>query len=161
MGCRVPAGNAVLGGVTALASTRGRVTLLAFLDAACTRRCPFLGRAIGEARALLPASSRPPVLVVSLDPSSDGARRVRAALASFGAGAGWRWLSGSRRQLERVWRAYGITSGRGGSVSGDSVLYLIDPRGDERAGYLPPLLPNFLALDIRRLEGARIPSRRR
>jgi hypothetical protein len=30
-------------------------------------------------------------------------------------------------------------------------LYLIDRRGDERAGYLFPFLPNFVALDLRTL----------
>jgi hypothetical protein len=30
-----------------------------------------------------------------------------------------------------------------------AAVYLVDRRGDERAGYLAPLLPNFVALDIR------------
>ena len=34
-----------------------------------------------------------------------------------------------------------------------SAVYLLDPKGDERSGYLAPLLPNFIALDIRRVAG--------
>jgi hypothetical protein len=40
---------------------------------------------------------------------------------------------------------------RGDIVHGAAV-YLVDPRGYERAGYLAPLLPNFVALDIRRVQ---------
>ena len=69
---------------------------------------------------------------------------------------GWHWLTGTSRQLDAVWRAYGIERGtRAPGGPARAALYLIDARGYERAGYLPPILPTFLALDIERLEGER------
>ena len=40
-----------------------------------------------------------------------------------------------------------------------AAVYLVDARGYERAGYLAPLLPNFLALDIRRVEADTTPEK--
>jgi cytochrome oxidase Cu insertion factor (SCO1/SenC/PrrC family) len=143
----------VLGGNVSLASTRGHATLIAFLDSRCRSLCPIVGRAIGDTERALPARARPDVLVVSVDPAGDGAASVRSAARRWRMGSNWRWLTGSRAQLAAVWRSYGIVvSPRAGDVVHGSALYLVDARGDERAGYLAPLLPNFLALDIRRVE---------
>jgi protein SCO1/2 len=144
----------VLGGSTSLASLRGRVTLVAFLDSRCRSACPFLGQAISDAERSLPAPERPAVVVVSIDPAADSAASVRAVLAHWRAPPGWRWLSGAPRALERIWRAYGVELGAAGAGAPEPALYLLDRAGDERAGYLPPLLPNFLELDIRELERA-------
>jgi cytochrome oxidase Cu insertion factor (SCO1/SenC/PrrC family) len=143
---------AVLGGTTSLASLRGRVTLIAFLDSRCLSGCPFLGQALSDAERALSARARPAVLVVSIDPAADSAAHVRAALRRWHAPSGWSWLSGSVRALERIWHDYGVELGPGGAGAPEPALYLLDRRGDERAGYLPPVLPNFLELDIRELE---------
>jgi cytochrome oxidase Cu insertion factor (SCO1/SenC/PrrC family) len=142
----------VLGGSVSLSSTRGRVTLIAFLDSQCRSLCPLVGRAIGHVQRSLPAGSRPAVLVVSVDPAGDGAASVRSAARRWRIGPGWRWLTGTRQQLAAVWRAYGIVvRPTTNDIVHGSPVYLVDPRGYERAGYLAPLLPNFLALDIRRV----------
>src|ERR1700731_667959 len=39
--------NAVDGSTTSLASTHGRVTLIAFLDSRCKTLCPVIGRQLG------------------------------------------------------------------------------------------------------------------
>ena len=148
----------VLGGRVSLASTRGHATLLAFLDSRCRSLCPLVGRALGDVQRALPAGARPEVLVVSVDPAGDGAASVRSAARRWRMGPGWRWLTGTRSQLAAVWRAYGIAvRPRSNDIVHGSPVYLIDSRGYERAGYLAPLLPNFLALDIRRVE-ARTPA---
>ncbi len=148
----------VLGGSVSLASTRGHATLIAFLDSRCRSLCPIVGRALGDVQRSLPPGARPEVLVVSVDPAGDRAASVRSAARRWRMGSDWRWLTGTRPQLAAVWRSYGIVvrpsverhRPRRSRVPGR-------PRGDERAGYLAPLLPNFLALDIRRVE-ARTPA---
>lgn len=68
-------------------------------------------------------------------------------------GPGWRWLSGTRQQLAAVWRSYGIVvRPTTNDIVHGAAVYLVDSRGYERAGYLAPLVPNFLALDVRRVE---------
>jgi cytochrome oxidase Cu insertion factor (SCO1/SenC/PrrC family) len=148
----------VLAGSVSLASTRGHVTLIAFLDSRCKSLCPIVGRALGDVQRALPAGARPQVLVVSVDPAGDGAASVRSAARRWRMGSRWRWLTGTRPQLAAVWRSYGIVVRKTtNDIVHGSAVYLVDGRGYERAGYLAPLLPNFLALDIRRVE-ARSPS---
>ena len=66
---------------------------------------------------------------------------------------GWHWLTGSRRELAEVWHDYGIVvQPTTNDIVHGAALYVVDPRGYERVGYLPPLLPNFIALDLRRVE---------
>jgi len=140
----------VFGATTSFSSLLGHGALLAFMDSRCAPRCPFLGQAISDAEEMLPAASRPAVVVVSIDPAADSATSVRSALRRWRVPPGWHWLSGTVAQLTRVWRAYGVPAARAQGQA--TALYLIDARGDERAGYLPPILPNFLALDIHRIE---------
>jgi cytochrome oxidase Cu insertion factor (SCO1/SenC/PrrC family) len=142
-----------LGGTTSLASMRGRVTLIAFLDSRCHSLCPLIGRAIGEVQRALPTGTRPAVLVVSVDPAGDKPASVRSAARRWRMEPGWHWLSGTRQQLAAVWRAYGIVvRPRTNDIVHGAAVYLVDRRGYERAGYLAPLLPNFLALDVRHVE---------
>ena len=143
----------VLAGTRSLSSTRGRVTLIAFLDSRCHSLCPIVGRSIGDLQRELPRSVRPPVLIVSVDPVGDRPASVRRAANKWRLEPGWHWLTGSHRQLAAVWHSYGIVvRPRTNDIVHGAALYLVDRRGYERAGYLPPLLPNFVALDIRRVE---------
>jgi cytochrome oxidase Cu insertion factor (SCO1/SenC/PrrC family) len=143
----------VLAGTASLSSMRGRVTLIAFLDSRCRALCPIVGRAIGDLQRALPAVARPAVLIVSVDPAGDRAASVRSAARRWRMEPGWHWLSGTRQQLAAVWRAYGIVvRPMTNDIVHGAAVYLVDRRGYERAGYLAPLLPNFLALDVRRVE---------
>ena len=143
----------VLGGTESLAATRGRVTMITFLDSQCRSLCPLVGRAIGDVQRALPAGARPAVLVVSVDPKGDTPASVRSAARRWHLEPGWRWVTGTRRQLEAVWQAYGIeVRPTTNDIVHGAAVYLVDRRGDERAGYLAPLLPNFIALDVRRVE---------
>lgn len=143
----------VLGRRFSLASTKGRPTLITFLDSKCRSLCPIVGRDIGDVQRSLPAAKRPAVLVVSVDPAGDTAPSVRSAIRRWHIEPGWRWLTGTRQQLAAVWKSYGIVvRATTNDIVHGSALYLLDSRHDERAGYLAPLLPNFISLDIRRVE---------
>jgi protein SCO1/2 len=106
----------------------------------------MLGAAIRQAGG----AGLPQLVVVSVDPAGDTPRSVVQALHKWRLPAGTRWLLGTRAQLKRVWDAYQITVE---PVSGDIVhstaVYLVDKRGDERAGFLMPFLPALVADDFR------------
>jgi protein SCO1/2 len=145
--------DAVVGRSTSLVSMRGHAVLIAFLDSRCRSLCPIIGRAIGDAQRALPAAAQPAVLIVSVDPAGDSPASVRSAAHRWRMAPGWHWLSGTRQQLAAVWRTYGIeVQPTTNDIVHGAAVYLVDPRGYERAGYLAPLLPNLLALDIRRVE---------
>ena len=146
----------VLGGTTSLAALRGHVTLVAFLDSRCTAACPFFGQAISDAEDALPAGPGRRSSSSASPPPTTPQRACGRRMRRWHAPAGWHWLTGTSRQLDAVWRAYGIERGTSAPDGpARAALYLIDARGYERAGYIPPILPTFLALDIERLEAER------
>jgi cytochrome oxidase Cu insertion factor (SCO1/SenC/PrrC family) len=151
------------GRMTTLAALRGRPVLLTFLDSRCTNLCPIEGSQLAAVQRRLPAAQRPQLVVVSVNPAD-----TRASVARFVREAGWtrpwRWLLGSRTTLAPVWRAYHIgvrmrhgqavqtgdtTIRVGGDVVHTIALYVIDPEGQERYGYLPPFRPAAVAAAVR------------
>jgi protein SCO1/2 len=94
----------------------------------------------------------PQLLVVSVDPAGDTPRTVARAVRKWRLPADTLWLLGTHARLKPVWDAYQITVE---PVSGDVVhstaVYLIDRRGDERAGFLMPFVPGLVADDFRML----------
>jgi protein SCO1 len=150
------------GKVTTLAALRGHTVLLTFLDSRCTNLCPIEGSQLAAVQRRLPPGKRPQLVVVSVNPAD-----TRASVAKFAREAGWtqpwRWLMGSRATLAPVWHAYhiGVRLRHGQAVqtgkttirvAGDVVhtiaLYVIDPAGRERYGYLPPFRPAAVAAAV-------------
>ena len=137
-----------------LGALRGRPVLLTFLDSHCEEQCPIEGRQLGMTLRGMTPADRPTLVIVSVNPAGDTPASIRHATASWRLAGPWRWhwLSGTKRELEPVWRNYGITVAPAtNDITHGLVLYLIDRRGFERTGYLFPFLPNFVALDLRSL----------
>jgi protein SCO1 len=138
-----------------LASLRGRPAILTFMDSRCHQVCPLEGRALAAGLRLTPRSERPMVIAVSVDPWEDTPASARRAIGRFGlAGFRWRWLLGSKAQLEDVWRKYRIEVRRTPSdIEHTDALYLIDSSGYERAGMVYPFLPAWVSTDLKTLAG--------
>ncbi len=134
-----------------LASLRGRPAIVTFLDSQCHQECPLEGRALAAAFQTVPRSERPVVVAVSVNPWQDTPGSARRAMKRFGlAGYQWRWLLGSRAQLEAVWRKYRIEVRRtAGDVEHTDALYLVDSSGYERAGMVYPFLPAWVSGDLK------------
>lgn len=132
-----------------LRGLRGRTVALMFLDSLCREACPLEGRMVASAVAQTDVRARPRLVIVSVDPAGDTARTIAAALHKWRLPAGTLWLRGSRAALARVWQAYQITvDPASGDVVHSTALYLIDRRGDERAGFLMPFVPGLVADDF-------------
>jgi protein SCO1/2 len=140
------------GQAVSLASLHGRTVVVMFLDSLCRQACPVEGRLMAAALRAVPARLRPQLVVVSVDPAGDTPRTIGAALRTWTLPASTKWLTGSQAQLARVWKDYLITVD---PVSGDVVhstaAYVIDQRGDERAGFLMPFVPGLVTDDLRKL----------
>ena len=135
----------------ALTALRGRAVLLMFEDSLCKQACPLEGKMVGAALRRVPVSSRPRVVVVSVDPAGDTPRTIAAAVRKWHlpAGSSVSWLLGSHARLAAVWHAYDIVVlPVRGDIVHSTALYVIDRRGDERAGFLVPFLPTQLAADL-------------
>jgi protein SCO1 len=136
-----------------LSSLRGQPAILTFMDSQCHQECPLEGRALAAGFRMAPKSERPIVIVVSVNPWEDTPGSTRRAMARFGlAGFRWRWLLGSKAQLEGVWRKYRIeVRRRTGDIEHTDALYLIDSKGFERAGMVYPFLPSWVSTDLKTL----------
>lgn len=136
-----------------LSDLRGQVVLLAFMDSHCRMLCTFEGPTIHRIMARL-GTATPSVrlIVVSVNPWQDTAASSRAAGARWGFSGDWRWLLGSPAQLRQVWNGYGIEVKQAfGDVNHSSAVYLIDRKGDERAGFNYPFPAKTVARDLRKL----------
>ena len=139
------------GAIISLRSLRGRVVLLTFLDSRCTRECPIEGHVLRDVLRGIKGTGAVTV-VVSVDPWADTPASARTFAARAGWSGNWQWLLGDKAALAPVWRAYNIAVKRTpGDILHSTALYLIDPGGDLRAGYLFPFSGTAVAQDVRRL----------
>jgi len=135
---------------------RGRTVVVTFLYSTCQDTCPLTAQQI---RGALDDYGRDvPVLAISVDPKGDTPLHVKRFLVKQHLTGRMRYLVGTRAQLERVWRAYGIQpQGEGFEHTASTVI--VDGTGAQRVGYLTDqLTPEALADDLRALsDGARAP----
>ncbi len=135
-----------------LQSLRGHTVVLMFEDSLCRQACPLEGKMTAAAIRRVPAVRRPRVVVVSVDPAGDTPRTVAEAVHKWRLPGDVSWLLGTHAELQPVWRAYGITViPVRGDIVHSTALYVIDRRGDERAGFLMPFVPALLADDLDKL----------
>ena len=139
------------GASIALRSLRGHVVLLTFLDSQCKRECPIEGRVIRDVLRRV-EGTRAVAVVVSVDPWADTPTSARSFAARSGWSGDWHWLLGTRADLRPVWRAYDIgVKQTPGDVLHSAALYVIDQRGDLRAGFLFPFSAQAVARNVRSL----------
>jgi protein SCO1 len=92
---------------TSLADARGKVVVLTFLYTSCRDLCP--AQAADVADAVSRAGGGAVVYGVSVDPVGDTREHVRYWLDEHGLdGKPVKYLTGTREELAKVWRAYGI-----------------------------------------------------
>jgi len=121
-----------------LASLRGHVVALTFLDPVCTTDCPLIAQEFRNVDQQLAAQS-PQVEFVAIvaNPIYRSSSFTRAFDSQEGLThiGNWHYLTGSLAALERVWGAYGVpvqTIPNGSMVAHADLAYLIDARGRER-----------------------------
>ncbi|MGZ4333000.1 MAG: SCO family protein [Gaiellaceae bacterium] len=120
-----------------LRSLRGKVVVLSFNDPECTTICPLTTTALLHAKQLLgPAASQVALIGIGANPDATQVKWVRAYSQDHGMLHKWHFLTGSLRELKRVWRAYGIAAAiTNGAVDHTPATYVIDPNGRESRLY--------------------------
>jgi protein SCO1 len=131
------------------AGLRGRPVVVTFLYSTCEDTCPAQVQSI---RGALDRLGRDvPVIGVSVDPANDTPRRARAFLLEQSMSGRMAFLLGSRAELARLWRAFGIAPQREGREH-SAYTVLVDGRGRQRIGFpAEQLTPERLASDLARL----------
>jgi cytochrome oxidase Cu insertion factor (SCO1/SenC/PrrC family) len=126
------------GRTVSLASLRGKVVLLTFLDPVCTTDCPLIAQEFRGAGQLLGAASRKVELVaIVANPVYHQVADVQAfdRQENLNQVPNWLYLTGSDAQLQQVWKNYGIAAEilpAGSMIGHTEVAFVIDPAGHVR-----------------------------
>jgi protein SCO1 len=142
----------------ALSAYRGRPVIVTFMYSTCKDTCPLMADQI---RGALDALGHDvPTLVISVDPAGDTPLNAKTFLARHGLTGRARFLLGTRAQLARVWRAYGIRP-QTSSDAHSAYVVLIDKRGRQRVAFpASELTPEGLGHDVKVLQADQIRSPR-
>jgi cytochrome oxidase Cu insertion factor (SCO1/SenC/PrrC family) len=121
-----------------LASLRGRTVALTFLDPVCTSDCPLIAQEFRQADALLGSAARQVDFIAIV---ANPIYRSRAYTTAFDRQEGlnhvanWLFLTGSVRELEHTWNAFGVLVGvspAGAMVAHSDLAFVIDGRSHTR-----------------------------
>jgi cytochrome oxidase Cu insertion factor (SCO1/SenC/PrrC family) len=122
-----------------LASLRGKVVLLTFLDPVCTSDCPLIAQEFRAADQILRGSASGVELVAIV---ANPIYRSLAYTKEFDSQEllsrlpNWLFLTGTLQRLQQTWRNYGIAADilpAGGMIAHTDVAYVIDAAGHTRA----------------------------
>ncbi len=123
------------GQTISLASLRGKVVLMTFLDPVCTTDCPIIAQEFKQTGQLLGAQDKNVVLVaVVANPTYRSVVFTRAFDRQEGLATvpNWLYLTGSLSQLSAVWQHYGVTVENlpaGSMYAHNDLAVVIDPSG--------------------------------
>lgn len=114
---------------------RGKLVALTFLYSNCEESCPLQARMIaGALDDLGQRAADVQALAVSVDPASDTPRSVKRFLTKTRTYGRMRYLMGSRRKLQPVWRQFAIQP-QGKGFDHTAYIILIDRQGRQRVGH--------------------------
>jgi len=153
-----------------LRSLRGRTVVLSFIDPVCRNLCPLEAKVLNDAIAKLPASGRPTVVAVSVNPWNQTAADLAIDAEKWRLVPEWRWALGTYPQLSRVWQAYAIgvqvqTKTLAGvtvhQVAHTEAAYVVDPSGYERNLFIYPYRSEDVVSAVRLASAGRSTSSQR
>ena len=139
---------------------RGRPVIVTFIDPLCRNLCPVEAGILNNAARALPASARPMIVAVSVNPAGDNHANLLKDIQKWHLTTTWRWAVGSQEQLEAVWRHYeiGVTATKETfagvtvhEITHTEAAFLIDPAGYQRALYVFPFEASDVARTLRQL----------
>ncbi len=138
-----------------LAKLKGHSVLVTFLYTHCHDLCPIVAGKLHTAYAHLKQAERPLVLAVSVDPSHDTPASAAAFNKRHRTVGEIDWLLGSRAELEKTWKAWGVKPEHNANdpeeIEHNAEIFAIDPQGQIRALYPPSFKPAKLAEGTRTL----------
>jgi cytochrome oxidase Cu insertion factor (SCO1/SenC/PrrC family) len=126
------------GQTVSLTSLRGRAIALTFLDPVCTSDCPVIAQEFMAADKMLGAAGEKTELVaVDANPRYTTPDYLVAfdRQENLQGLSNWLYLTGTPRQLERVWSAFGVQVAYetgGGMIAHSDIAYVINQRGYTR-----------------------------
>lgn len=152
------------GGAISLSRFRGRPVIVTFIDPVCRSLCPLEAKELNAAVAASPATRRPVIIAVSVNPWADSREVLRADRKEWRLVPRWHWAAGRYAQLAPVWKNYKIgVAERKKVIAGVAVhdvshteaSYIVDSAGYERALFLYPFRRRDVAAVLQQLSTPR------
>ena len=141
-----------------ITSARGKIVLVTFVFTTCPDVCPLLSAKFAAIQRALEERKMNDYLLLSIttDPGRDTPSALKNYAQGFKADFGhWRFLTGSERDLAKVWQGFGVIVRKsGGQVQHTALTTLIDRRGIRRIDYYTDkweakeILRDIASLDI-------------
>jgi protein SCO1/2 len=132
---------------------RGKAVLITFIYTHCPDVCPLIASNLGVALNLMGSqkASIVQVVAVSVDPRGDTSKSVAIFLKRHGVAGRMQYLVGSKRELARVWKAWGVGSEKDASnpelVNHSGLVYGVSARGRVTTLYAANFKPQEIAHD--------------
>jgi protein SCO1/2 len=121
------------------ATTRGKLVLVTFVFTTCPDLCPLLTAKFAAIQRALEKDERKNYVLLSIttDPEKDTPAVLKAYSEQYKADSGrWFFLTGSAKELKRVWDGFGVTVRQsGGEIQHTALTTLIDYQGVRRFDY--------------------------
>jgi len=122
------------------ATARGKLVLVTFIFTTCPDVCPLLTAKFAAIQRTLEEKKAKDFLLLSIttDPERDNGATLKDYAGRFKADLkNWLFLTGSRQDLAKVWKAFGVnvTKTDSGDVQHTSFTGLIDRQGIRRVDY--------------------------
>jgi protein SCO1 len=126
---------------------RGQPLMLTFMYSTCRDTCPVT--AYQMRGAMDDIGHDIPTLAISVDPKNDTPLNAKRFLTRTGLTGRMKFLMGTQRQLEPIWKAYGVQP-QGKGFDHSAYVLVIDRRGVRRVTWpTEKLTPEGLAHDLR------------
>lgn len=92
---------------------KGKTVAINFVFTTCTTICPPMTANFAKVQKMMLERGEKDfqLISVSVDPENDSPARLKAYADLFHAKPGWTFVTGTRAELEPVWKAFGVFSG--------------------------------------------------
>jgi protein SCO1/2 len=131
---------------------RGKPVVVTYVYSHCKETCPLQAQMVRGALDDLGAQHQIPALAISVDPFGDTRASARAFLRRAHMTGRLRYILGTRRQLQPVWRGFAIQPQLRDSEH-QAYITLVDAKGLQRVAVaINQTSPEDLAHDIKVLE---------
>ena len=133
----------------AMEDLRGRPVIVTFLYTHCEDSCPTQAQQVRS--ALDELGEDVPALAIAVEPERDTEESARAFLSEQRVLGRMSFLLGSREELKKVWKAFGVEPQRD-DLEHSGRFVLVDPEGVQRVSFpIDQATPERLAHDLRLL----------
>ena len=130
-----------------LSAYRGKLVLIFFGYTNCPDECPATMAHLKLAlEALGDTAQNVQVVMITTDPVRDSPQALKDFLGHFS--PTFLGIPGTQEQLEKVWKAYGVTVLDGGETH-SSFTYVIDKQGDIRETFNTDTTSDEMAADLK------------